>query len=95
MPPDVEERGGPAPHPWRFVVAFAAFMIQVCALGISTSVGVYNMVFLRYFGESAASTALIGSINIGVLFGAGTVIYLDYTIQHSNYQGLTNNFEVH
>ncbi|KAJ8299269.1 hypothetical protein KUTeg_023329 [Tegillarca granosa] len=54
------------------VVVFSACMIQVLTFGIATSIGLYNIELLEYYGSSTAETSMIGSINIGVFLGAGT-----------------------
>lgn len=47
---------------WGWVVVFASFMINMIADGITFSFGVYNVEFLKYFGDSKGKTAWIGSI---------------------------------
>lgn len=47
---------------WGWVVVFASFMINMIADGITFSFGIYNVEFLKYFGDSKGKTAWIGSI---------------------------------
>lgn len=47
---------------WGWVVVFASFMINLIADGITFSFGIYNVEFLKYFGDSKGKTAWIGSI---------------------------------
>ncbi|KAL3854963.1 hypothetical protein ACJMK2_014198 [Sinanodonta woodiana] len=61
---------------WGYVVVVSAFMIQVLVFGTSQSIGVYNVEFLDYFENSAATISLVGSINIGILLGAGPITSL-------------------
>lgn len=44
------------------VVVFASFMINMIADGITFSFGIFNVEFLKYFGDSKGKTAWIGSI---------------------------------
>lgn len=44
------------------MVVFASFMINMIADGITFSFGIYNVEFLKYFGDSKGKTAWIGSI---------------------------------
>ncbi|KAL3854961.1 hypothetical protein ACJMK2_014196 [Sinanodonta woodiana] len=68
---------------WGYVVVVSAFMIQVLAFGTSQSIGVYNVEFLDYFENSAATISLVGSINIGILLGAGPIAsFLLYNLSH-------------
>lgn len=47
---------------WGWVVVFASFMINMIADGITFSFGIFNVEFLKYFGDSKGKTAWIGSI---------------------------------
>ncbi|KAL3854967.1 hypothetical protein ACJMK2_014202 [Sinanodonta woodiana] len=58
---------------WGYVVLVSAFMIQVITFGTTQSIGVYNVEFLDYFESSAAAISLVGSINVGILFGTGPI----------------------
>lgn len=44
------------------MVVFASFMINMIADGITFSFGIFNVEFLKYFGDSKGKTAWIGSI---------------------------------
>jgi len=43
----------------------------VTGFGTTQAIGVYTVVWLRYFNAGAAAVALVGSINLGVFLGAG------------------------
>ncbi|KAL3854969.1 hypothetical protein ACJMK2_014204 [Sinanodonta woodiana] len=58
---------------WGYVVLASAFMIQVITFGTAQSVGLYYVEFLDYFESSAAAISLVGSINVGIFFGAGPI----------------------
>lgn len=47
---------------YGWVVVFASFLINMIADGITFSFGVFNVEFLKYFGDSKGKTAWIGSI---------------------------------
>lgn len=47
---------------WGWVVVFASFMINMIADGITFSFGIFNVEFLKYFGDTKGKTAWIGSI---------------------------------
>lgn len=47
---------------YGWVVVFASFMINMIADGITFSFGIFNVEFLKYFGDSKGKTAWIGSI---------------------------------
>lgn len=47
---------------WGWVIVFASFMINMIADGITFSFGIFNVEFLKYFGDSKGKTAWIGSI---------------------------------
>lgn len=47
---------------WGWVVVFASFMVNMIADGITFSFGIFNVEFLKYFGDSKGKTAWIGSI---------------------------------
>ncbi|CRK99823.1 CLUMA_CG013131, isoform A [Clunio marinus] len=47
---------------WGWVVVFASFLVNMIADGITFSFGIYNVEFLKYFGDSKGKTAWIGSI---------------------------------
>lgn len=53
------------------MVALASFFCHFIALGFAYSTGVYYVVFLDVFGKGKAITALISSLNFGVLCGIG------------------------
>lgn len=47
---------------WGWVIVFASFMINMIADGITFSFGIFNVEFLKYFGDTKGKTAWIGSI---------------------------------
>ena len=56
---------------YGWVIVFCSFMLQAISGGIAFSVGIYFVEFLDTFGRGTGATAWIGSINSGLLFGAG------------------------
>ncbi|CAG5115240.1 unnamed protein product [Candidula unifasciata] len=59
---------------WGLVIILAAFMIQVLAFGVTSTVGVYNIDLLDYFDGATVGVSLIGSINYGVFLGSGPIV---------------------
>lgn len=49
----------------------SAFLIQVFAFGLSTSIGVYNIEFLDYFDNDTVGVSLIAAMNWAMFLGAG------------------------
>jgi hypothetical protein len=47
---------------YGWVIVFASFLINMIADGITFSFGIFNVEFLKYFGDSKGKTAWIGSI---------------------------------
>lgn len=47
---------------YGWVIVFASFLVNMIADGITFSFGVFNVEFLKYFGDSKGKTAWIGSI---------------------------------
>lgn len=56
---------------YGWIVVVASFLMQTISGGLAFSVGVYFVEFLETFKEGAGNTAWTGSINTGLLFGAG------------------------
>ncbi len=59
---------------YGWVVVMSSFLLQAIGGGIAFSVGVFFVEFLGTFGQGKGATAWIGSINTGLLFGAGRSI---------------------
>lgn len=58
---------------WGWVVVFASFMVNLIADGITFSFGVIYAELLKYFGESKAKTAWIGSLFMAMPLLSGPV----------------------
>lgn len=58
---------------YGWVIVFASFFINMIADGISFSFGVFNVEFLKYFGDSKGKTAWIGSIFMAVPLLSGPI----------------------
>lgn len=58
---------------YGWVIVFASFIINMIADGISFSFGVFNVEFLKYFGDSKGKTAWIGSIFMAVPLLSGPI----------------------
>ena len=56
---------------YGWVVVVASFLLQTVSGGIAFSVAVYFVEFLETFKGGKGETAWVGSINTGLLFGAG------------------------
>ena len=56
-------------HSWLILVLI--FVGVVTIYGLSTTVGVFHVIFLEEFGESNAVTAWIGSINTATTMFSG------------------------
>lgn len=62
----------PAPDGgWGWVVVFGSFMVHVVADGIAYSFGIYVTEFIEYFECSRSEVGWLGSLMIGVTWGAG------------------------
>ena len=55
-------------HPW--LVVLASFICHNIVYGICWTVGVWNVVFLNEFGQSATRTSVVGALVNAVLFVA-------------------------
>ena len=75
--PSSQQRMMRTPRPldggYGWIVVVASFLMQTISGGLAFSVGVYFVEFLETFKEGAGNTAWTGSINTGLLFGAGKV----------------------
>lgn len=58
---------------WGWVVVFASFMVNLIADGITFSFGVIYAELLKYFGESKAKTAWIGSLFMAMPLLSGPI----------------------
>ena len=56
---------------YGWVVVLSSFILQMISLGVSLSGGVYYVELLEAFNSGKGVTAWIGSLNTGLLFGAG------------------------
>lgn len=56
---------------YGWIIVMASFLLQAISGGIAFSVGVFFVEFLEAFKDTNGRTAWIGSINTGLLFGAG------------------------
>ena len=56
---------------YGWVIVASSFFLQAISGGIAFSVGVFFVEFLTEFNQGKGMTAWIGSINTGLLFGAG------------------------
>ncbi len=56
---------------YGWVVVTSSFLLQAIGGGVAFSFGVFFVEFLATFAEGKGTTAWIGSINTGLLFGAG------------------------
>ena len=53
-------------RPWHVVLA--SFLCHILVYGVCWTVGVWNVVFLEEFGESAARTSVVGALINAFLF---------------------------
>ena len=56
---------------WSWVICVVALVNHALSSGFSLSIGVYYVEFLSVFNENKGTTALISSINVGVLMATG------------------------
>lgn len=56
---------------WGWIIVFSSFMIHVIADGITYTIGIFYVEFLKEFSASKASTAWIPSIMTGITYGIG------------------------
>ncbi len=59
---------------YGWVVVASSFLLQAIGGGIAFSFGVFFVEFLSTFSQGSGTTAWIGSLNTGLLFGAGECI---------------------
>lgn len=71
-------------HYGHFMVVLS-FGAHVVVYGLAFSVGVWNSVFLEEFGQSHASTAILGSLLNAMLFINGKLILITFKQSHINY----------
>ena len=60
---------------WSWVVCGAAYFTHMLTIGFTYGIGVYYVEFLSVFNENKGFTALIPSINLGMLCGIGRYNY--------------------
>ena len=56
---------------YGWVIVMSSFLLQAVGGGVAFSFGVFFVEFLLAFNQGKGTTAWIGSINTGLLFGAG------------------------
>ena len=63
---------------YSWIVLAASFVTNMLTIGFTYSIGVYYVEFLSVFNESKGYTALISSLNFGMLCGVGMLDRLKF-----------------
>lgn len=74
--PDVENAGQIPDGGWGWIVCFGGFMINFTAVGMVSSNGILLLAMVDIYEVTISRTAMVGSVFMGIMNGAGPFVLL-------------------